>query len=168
MSQKKKGAVAVAAAPTIKGGKHMLIKGISLLSEKEFRKHTDILTNQVNSWWVKPENNWKDTEFMPAMSSDGHTYDYPVTNLLGVVPVLFCDLSECNRGSKVKFADHIWTVISNNMMVCDEAICRHVYSEEDDEAGFDNSSVKRYLDTWLSYHKAESMFLMKYIIKHAI
>lgn len=134
--------------------KREFIKGITLLSKKEYIDNKDIIEPRIAFWWLRtPDYHRRDT--VRIIDSCREVYNGFVDDPYnGVRPALIVDLpSDYKRGDKVKIAGYIWTVLSSKLIHCDDIITamsfRREY-EKPDANKYEKSDVKKWLDEWFS------------------
>lgn len=138
----------------------MKIKGFTLLSKEEYEACKDIIPKKDCSWWLRSVSKYY-SENAAYIHHDGTLQFYRIDGNYGVAPALICD-HHLPRGSKVEFADHKWTVISEDMIFCDDVIGYFPFNQKR-KAGnsYKNSSVKAYVKGWFEAHKNDPIELVK-------
>lgn len=129
------------------------IKGITLLSEEEYEACKVFIPKIPGFWWLR-STPVTDPCRADVVTDDGTLGYYCVDHdTIGVRPVLIRDLDKLPRGSKIEFAEHMWTVISADMMLCDDTIGNRPFNR-DSKAGneFEYSSVRAFIEIWLESH----------------
>ena len=144
------------------------IQGITLLSEEELQANRDIVVQKeccqkssFNYWWLQtPSKN--QTDCVAAVYKDGTVQYRNVKDDNWVAPVLLCNFTYYPRGSKIEWAGHFWTVLSETMMLMDDAICRCKFNHTEKEGNdYDDSAVKEFLNEWCNVHKNDTMYLIR-------
>lgn len=122
--------------------------GITLLSLKEYESYKDIIPLTHIYYWTRTTS--KAYFDATIVDHDGRTYNnVSVSDYAGVRPVLLFDsCNELHQCDKVEVAGHIWTVICDNMMLCDEIIGRSSFEESSGKNDYKDSTVKKWLDKW--------------------
>ena len=129
------------------------IEGITLLSIEEYEKCKDIIP-KINDWWWLRSPGY-DSRSAANVSNDGSVFsfgDFVCNDFYAVRPVLIYKSSNLQNGDKIKFADYCWTVISENMMLCDEVIGHTCFRNDwlaDDSNDYEKSDIKVWLEDWL-------------------
>ncbi len=123
------------------------ISMISVLSSREYRSMRKYTPKLELSWWLRD-----------GVYADDTGYDYYTTydfeKRLGIRPVLTiknskkCDL---HLGDEFEFVDQTWTMISDDMAICNNAIGLCPYSKEDDTT-YSDSILKKELKHWAMDH----------------
>lgn len=126
--------------------------GITLLSKEEYLEHTNLISNNANWWWLRsPYICHNLAEYVNDDGSLGYNY---VDGVGGSVrPVLIGNLKSSNleRGTKFKLAEHTWTVLNDELALCDESIGRTYFRKDwkaDDANNYDTSDIKKWLYNW--------------------
>ena len=129
------------------------IEDITLLSIEEYEACKDIIPPIYCSWWLRSQS--RDNYSASYVSSDGsvdYFGCYVDKDDNAVRPVLIYKSSNLQNGDKIKFADYRWTVISENMMLCDEVIGHTCFRNDwlaDDSNDYEKSDIKVWLEDWL-------------------
>lgn len=129
---------------------------------------------QTSQWWLRtPGLTRKAAYVFPdgKINTDGAYVDCGISQSIGVKPVLtVANLTELKlgRGSKVNLAGLTWTVINEQMLLCDHIVgtlnfrdygsCNDRYYEIESRNtipveelnDFEHSDIKKYLDRWAS------------------
>lgn len=134
------------------------IKDITLLSTEAYEACKDIVPN-IAQWWLRsPGNNCITAA---SVDCDGNIY-YIGRSVYGgdraVRPALIFKSSNFQIGDKIKVVGYDWTVISDNMMLCDDVI-GHTYFRKDwraeDANVYEKSDIKKWLEKWLKEMEKE-------------
>lgn len=127
--------------------------GITLLSKEEFIEHIDLISNIDGWWWLRSPG--YDQDFAAFVYYDGSLYDfYSVRDDSGCVrPVLIGNLKSSNleHGDKFKLAGHTWTVLNDELALCDESVgttCFRKDWQASDANNYDTSDIKKWLYNW--------------------
>ena len=131
------------------------IQGITLLSKEEYEAHKDIIPLIKSCWWLRSPGSRID--YATYVDSDGciddKGYHVCYVNSFGYRPALLCDIKSTNleAGDKVEIAGYSWTVLNDNMMLCDESIACNTFRldwKAEDANVYEASDVKRWLENW--------------------
>lgn len=129
------------------------LKGITLLSQEEYEANRDIIPRRYEKYWLRTAAPIDYLVFI--VNWLGKLDRLNVDADLGVRPALLCNLesSSLNRGDKVIIAGYTWTVLSNNLIHCDDIIgeaCFREESEASDSNDYKASDIKKWLERWYS------------------
>ena len=128
---------------------------ITLLSIKEYREAEKNIECVNNNWWLRSPGTYDgDAAFVDGEDGDVGEDGDDVLEEFGVRPALnISNLQSLNLkvGNKIKLADHNWTVISDELALCDEIIGGSAFREdweEDDANEYEQSDIKKWLENW--------------------
>lgn len=131
------------------------IKGITLLSIREYESCKDKIKPTSCSWWLRSPGRYADT--VVAINGAGGVLrtGYNVSRTEGLRPALKIDLESSNLRirDKIEWANYRWTIISDSLMLCDEIIAEHPFREDweaDDANDYEKSDIKQWLENWLA------------------
>lgn len=131
----------------------MEIKEVTLLSAEEYEAYKEYIKPISNWWWLRT----------PAQYSFGALVVFPISGVdrsgldvytgdVSVRPALRVNLeSKLKTGEKVEIAGHAWTAISTELLLCDQEIGKYSFRwnrSVDDANNFQNSDIRKYLNTW--------------------
>lgn len=127
------------------------IQGITLLSKEEYRAAKDIIPRINDWWWLRSPGNYSD--FAAYVGNDGSVFNrgrHVCNDCGGVRPALIVNQESANLclNDKVLLWGYTWTVVGNNLMLCDELIYNRRFDEIENR--FETSEIRRYLEEWLS------------------
>lgn len=127
--------------------------GITLLSREEYLEHADLISNLAEWWWwLRSPGGLRYTA--KRVDFDGSldtNFVYSVGG--GVRPVLIGNFKSSNLecGAKFKLAGHTWTVLNDEMALCDECVGRTCFRKDEqapDANNYDTSDIKAWLYNW--------------------
>lgn len=128
------------------------VTGITLLSKEEYEANKDIIP-QSKWWWLRsPGYARRDAA---NVDYDGSLNFYYVINVSGCVrPALYIwdpQSSNLKRGDKFDLAGYTWTVLSDDLALCDDIVGSTCFREDwlaDDANDYDKSDIKQWLHDW--------------------
>ena len=148
------------------------ITGITLLSDDEYEAVADKVKITAFSWsgkwWLRsPGYIGRSAAFVNG--EDGSVDDCGdfVEEEFGVRPALkISNLESSNLqiGDKIEVAGYKWTVIPNDMALCDSIIAKGPFRKDGEAADADNydvSDVKKYIENWWSEADADGLKIIK-------
>lgn len=131
------------------------VTGITLLSVEEYEEAKTHIIPIKGWWWLRSPGNHS---CLAALVNRGRvsTFGNRVNSTLGVVrpALLIQNLNsfKLKHGDRIlDYAEHDWTVISDTMALCDDGIgthCFHGDCEAPDANDYEQSDVKKSLETW--------------------
>ena len=126
--------------------------GITLLLKEEYLEHTNLISNNANWWWLRsPGIRHSLAEYVNDDGSLGYNY---VDGVGGSVrPVLIGTLKSSNleRGAKFNLAGRTWTVLNDELALCDESVGKTYFRKDwqaADANNYDTSDIKKWLYNW--------------------
>lgn len=127
------------------------IQGITLLSKEEYRAAKDIIPRINDGWWLRSPGNY--SHGAAVVGIDGSVGEYGLSvkhESIAVRPALIVNQESANLclNDKILLWGYTWTVVGNNLMLCDELISNHMFDEKENR--FETSEIRRYLEEWLS------------------
>lgn len=130
------------------------IEGITLLSIEEYEKCKYIIPPINDWWWLRSPGYISDNATFVDFDGYAHNFGDSVNhNTYAVRPALFHKSSNFQIGDKVELLDYTWTIISNNMLLCD-SIIGHTYFRKnykaDNANNYEESDIKKVLEKWLN------------------
>ena len=126
---------------------------VTLLSAEEYATNKDIIPPTNKWWWLRSPGTLRFNAVY--VRCDGNVGDRNVNHVGGYIrPALrIRNLKSSNipTGSKFKLAECTWTVLLDDLALCDEEIdetCfrEHLYTE--DANIYEKSDIKKYLEKW--------------------
>ena len=136
------------------------IKEITLLSVEEYERYKEHISEMNHWWWLRsPGGGGRSNGFAAGINGDGEVdyYGGGVNYNNGIVrPVVVLQLSELESlnpqvGDKLEIAGHTWTMIAENMALCDDSVGRTYFREDwpaDDANEYASSDIKKWLEAW--------------------
>ena len=132
------------------------IEEITLLSAQEYETYKEQVKLVNDDWWLRSPG--FDVTHATFVNSDGCLYSYGngvvyVDN--AVRPALKVNLGSSNLriGDEIEWANHNWTVISDELALCDETIAKLPLRRNwraDDANEYEKSDLKKWLENWLA------------------
>ena len=130
------------------------IDGITLLSTEEYVRFKKNIVNVGRLWWLRSPG---DKSYYAAdVYYDGSVY-YCGRNVnnarIAVRPALIINPASFHLeiGSKIKVADYLWTVISDEYALCDEIIGQCCFRKDwkaKNANVYKASDIKKYVENW--------------------
>ena len=137
------------------------ITGITLLSKEEYEENRDIIP-AVNWWWLRsPGGNQSLAALVRSggsLNSSRVHYDYGY-----VRPALYVwnpQSSNLKRGDNFELAGYTWTMLSNDLALCDETVGQTCFRRDwraEDANVYDKSDIKQWLHDWAEESGIEFM-----------
>lgn len=128
------------------------IKEITLLSEEEFTENKDIIPHRNPRWWLRTVDNR--FSLCVGRSLQQQRLIPEVALRHGVSPVLIAELpSDIQRGDKLTIAGYKWTVLSPELIFCDDVITKMNFREDweaPDSDLYEASDIKKWLNGWFA------------------
>ncbi|MBR1797514.1 MAG: hypothetical protein IJ757_05860 [Clostridiales bacterium] len=128
--------------------------GITLLSEQELLAYKKYIGFQQKdrAWWLR--------EKVPGMPRCAKVIQpnemicpRNVEHRNGISPAVKGDFKRFKRGTKLLYAGHKWTVVSEDKMLIDDLLGSGPYYYYSQEGGYEESDIKAFIDRWFSEHK---------------
>ena len=130
------------------------IAEVTLLSAEEYEAAKDVIPMRDEFWWLwspcsEGSNRAGFVDDRGRLDFDGVDNDY-----VGVSPALKIRnlrSSNLSRGDKFELAGHAWTVVSDDMALCDEIVgytCFRKDYEAEDANDYEASDIKKWLEAW--------------------
>ena len=130
------------------------IAGITLLSAKEYLAAKKLISSRHEDWWLRSFDSGDDRKV-------GIVNNYGTLSLVcaqyenvGVSPALrIQNLRSFNLipGEKVELAGHTWTVIADDLVLCDDIVghaCFRKDRKAKDANDYEASDIKKWLEAW--------------------
>lgn len=136
------------------------IADVTLLSAEEASQVSKDVLCANYYWWLRSPGSFDNSA--ACVYGDGFVdyYGYYVDGKYGVRPALrINNLKSANLGDKIRVAGEMWTVISDDMALCDRIIGRAKFRidfEAADANKYEASDIKQWLNSW-----AKGMNLIK-------
>ena len=139
------------------------LNGITLLNEQEaltFKKFIDFQQKDTR-WWLKDK-----VPHMPRCSKVIQPNEMIIPGSVemrnGISPAITGSFRKFKRGTKLLYAGHKWTVISDNMMFIEDLLGSGPYNYYSSQEGnFEESDLKAFLDRWFTGHKDDPAYLYR-------
>ena len=129
------------------------IMGITLISREEMKGLPTVAVDVDTDWWLRSPGLDRSYAMFARGRKDGDTF---VDEELGIRPALQYQTSDhLQIGDKVDVFGYGWTVISDNLMLCDEVIGKMVFREDweaDNANSYESSDIKKWLESWYLEH----------------
>jgi len=122
----------------------------TLLSIEEYNQYKYLISCINGAWWLRSPG--LDFTSAPCVDSSHIFYEY-VDYELGVRPALKISNSNLQIEDKFKFADHVFTVISEKYALCDNIIKKYNFRADwkvKDANNYELSDIKQYVDSWFN------------------
>lgn len=131
-----------------------IIRDITLLSIAEYEKYKDIIPLVDGWWWLRSPGYYSDRAARVLLDGVVDIYGDFVEyyDSTAVRPALiFSPKPSLKKGDKIYLAGYTWTIISRDMMLCDDVV-GYTYFRKDWEAKNANdykaSDIKKWLHNW--------------------
>ncbi|MBR6252749.1 MAG: hypothetical protein IKR04_02805 [Clostridia bacterium] len=130
------------------------IAKITLLSEEEYEAAKNIIPVRDDRWWLRSPIEFFEPIATYLVSKVGKLDSSYVPDIYGVRPALkIRNLKSSGLiiEDKIELAWHAWTVISDELALCDD-IVGHTFFREDmkaeDANNYEKSDIKKWLENW--------------------
>ncbi len=128
---------------------------ITLLSVEEYEAAKDNIPPLNEYWWLRSPGFY--SNIAACVAPDGGVHDigdYVNAGSVGVRPALRVNPQSLNLqiGEKAQYGGHTFTRITEDMLLCDEFICKMTFRKDwqaDNANDYEASDVKTFLDKWL-------------------
>ena len=137
----------------IKESQDIQIKEVTLLSREEYNANIDLIPPANGWWWLRsPGSRQYYAAFVDICGSLNY-YSYVSDDRGGVRPALrICNpYSSLVPGDKFDLAGHVWTVISDELALCDESIGETSFrfdTNASDANIYEKSDIRIWLENW--------------------
>lgn len=126
------------------------ITGITLLSIEEAEEVPENIRDCGYDWWLRSPGY---SGILAACVYGGHVYNFNVKLEFGVRPALKFNPSSANLqiGDSIKMFGYNWTIITDNLMLCDDIVGKTVFREDweaKDANDYEASDIKKWLENW--------------------
>jgi len=128
------------------------IYGIKLLSIEEYQENRDMICI-LDGWWWLSSTGYGQSD-AAYVYYDSSSCDYYFTSGIGYVrPALIGNFKSSNlkRGDKIEVAGYTWTVLDNELALCDKGVGRTCFRkdwEANNANDYDASDIKKWLHDW--------------------
>ncbi len=140
------------------------IIGITLLSEADYVAFKGNIKSCGKTWWLKTAYDQYDGKaYAKRVEADGsisvrdveeyHTFVRPAL-MLGDANKAYCKI-----GDKFLFADDTYTIISNELALCDDTLGQMAFGADKNDrsaSNYERSYIKAYLDEWFAFYNKEN------------
>ena len=110
----------------------------------------DVIPKIPEWWWLRSPGDSQD--IAASVNSDGSLSRNYVDHPYGVVrPALYILDSDLCRGDKFWLAGHLWTVLSNNIALCDDSVGASCFRKDwraKDANDYEKSDIRKRLYEW--------------------
>ncbi len=122
---------------------------ITLLSIEEYLKHEEIIHKSNRWWWLRSEENGQYYVTLYATLE----YNRPHSAEGGVRPALIGSFGSAGlkRSNKVEIAGYTWTILSENIALCDQIVGTSFFREDSDASDkndYEKSDIRRWIYAW--------------------
>ncbi len=132
------------------------VTGITLLSIKEYETAKEYVPLVNGWWWLRSPGDISGraayVEHYGRVNTYGNYVDSTDIAVRPALLILNLDSSNLNPGDRiVDFCGSDWTVISDNMVLCDTEVGTHCFREDwvaDGANDYKKSDVKKWLENW--------------------
>ena len=128
------------------------IKDITLLSIDEYEACKNTVPSVDGWWWLRSpgyySNSAASVDRGGGVDDDGNYVDY---DHYAVRPALVYESNYLQFEDKVKILNYTWTVISKNILLCDDIVGYTCFREDwrvDDANDYEKSDIKKWLENW--------------------
>lgn len=131
------------------------VKGIKLLSVEEYEQYKEHIPHVHFSYWLRSHGDNERVVFTVSEDNERGYGEEFVNTICNVRPVLIISnlkLFKMVPGEEFEFADHIWTVISDDMAICNISIAQHCYNKKlykHNTNDYETSEIKEFIEEWL-------------------
>lgn len=128
------------------------IKEVMLLSKEEYSKFKENIPKISCWWWLRSPGCYRSYAALvvdTCVVLPNDCYDYYTFSALGCVrPALIGDFKSSHFQVKDKFwyKNYIWTVISDDIAICDICVGRTYFDTIDNN--YETSNIKKWVDNW--------------------
>lgn len=131
------------------------IDEITLLSVEEYERCKEHIPAVNDWWWLRSPGYYG--YYAAYVTIDGSVLNLNWVNYdnVSVRPVVVLRLNHkyanLQIGDKLDFAGHVWTMIADNMALCDEGVgytCFRADWQAPDANDYEKSDVKKWLERW--------------------
>ncbi len=139
------------------------IREVTLLSTDEVKSAENnisgISASTEGGWWLRSPGYFVDVAAYVHYDGDVCDEGTPVNRNLGVRPALRIDNLASNDlqiGDKIEVADHTWTVVLDDMALCDDIVAHSPFNKRrESENNYASSDIKRFVGNWAREHDIE-------------
>lgn len=159
------------------------VKGMTLLSEKDVQECKDYIRGAEFpddcDWWLKTPGTWDYTTMKIVLGKDAAVQEdsiiqtgVRVESPRGVRPALMLtEAADFKAGDRASLFGENWTVISEELALCDRPIRKMPYVAKDfpydgrtDVTDYEKSDVKQFVDDW--YQRQRDLAAALYYMEH--
>ncbi len=131
---------------TIKESFNLDIKAVTLLSLDEVKEVPKNLLYLDKPWWLRSPGHFATkAAFVSSFESVDSLGLHMDASELGVRPALIIE-NFVNINDEFEIANHNWTAISNNTLLCNDIIGYTIFDDNCNE--YKNSIIKQWLEEW--------------------
>ena len=128
------------------------IYGIKLLSIEEYQENRDIICDLDGWWWLRSPGHYRNYA-VHVYTNGGLDCIHVDYNNGCVRPALIGNLKSSNlkRGDKIEVAGYTWTVLNNELALCDKGVGKTCFRkdwEANNANDYDASDIKKWLHDW--------------------
>ena len=130
------------------------INDITLLSIEEYEQTKEIVPLVIQYWWLRSPGTYDNNVAVVLIGGSVNYFGLFVPDSYGVRPALILNMQSSNLQIKDKFifADYTWTVIGENLALCDSVVGTTYFRkdwEAEDSSEYETSDIKKWLEDWL-------------------
>lgn len=133
---------------------NLKITGITLLSTEETENIPENLKSVGIPWWLRSPG--VSNYYASIVGNDGCIYSYGNSvcfSGFGIRPALIFNPESSNLkiGDKFKLAEYDWTIITENIALCNGIIDNGPFREDwqaEDANNYEKSDIKKFLENW--------------------
>lgn len=147
-----------------------VIEDITLLSKEEYKQNEDIIPLiNVEGWWLRSHSKHyaNDIHFIWGEDGEIDSYGLVAEKALAIRPALQISKSmSLTPGDKLEIFGKSWTVLNDNLVLCDTAINNMLFRKDyniSDANNYETSDIKTYLDNWLNKELEKNGYTAKLI-----
>ena len=127
----------------------MEVREITLLSLEEYNANCRFITNLDNWWWLRSPGYYGGGVACVLMDGDIEHYGFSEDSERSVRPALrIVPENGIEKGDRILAGGMPWTVISENLLLCDQSIGEMAFRNDCQTNKFELSDVKKLLDSW--------------------
>ena len=127
----------------------MEVREITLLSLEEYNANCRFITNLDNWWWLRSPGYYGGGVACVLMDGDIEHYGFSEDAERSVRPALrIVPENGIEKGDRIWAGGMPWTVISENLLLCDQSIGEMAFRNDCQTNKFELSDVKKLLDSW--------------------
>lgn len=126
------------------------VEGITLLTREEVKALPTEIRKCDDFWWLRSQGFLADfAAFVDGRFGNIDACGRYVSDALGVRPALRVNLKSINLqiGDKVAVFGYVWTVITENLILCDNIVGESLF-REDYANDYETSDIKKWVEKW--------------------